>query len=137
MSSIITISQPPSDPGNRLGEASTPEMTFGPVEIMDDEEGGFTYSRKPDTDMTTATDVESSPTGSGEIVDARLESLKKLQGDPPPVLDRSGKVPPAKPEKLKAKTSWTRAEIGIPEAVIVLKEERARSVICWYWMFGD
>jgi hypothetical protein len=84
MSSIITISQPPSDPGNRTGEASIPVMTFGPVEVTGDEDDEVMYSRKTDTDVTTASDVESSPTCPDAIADARLDSLKKLQGDSNP-----------------------------------------------------
>ena len=129
MSSIITISQPPSDPGNRAGETSTPIVTFGPVDVTDDEGDELVYSRKTDTDITTATDVETSPTSSDAIADARLDSLKKLQGNPTPVPGESKTASPAKSEKLKTQNSWTRVGQGIPEAVIVLREERVGSVI--------
>lgn len=101
-------------------------MTFGPVEVTSDEECELTYSRKTDTDVTTAIDVESSPTCPDAIADARLDSLKKLQGDPIPVPGESDGVSLAKSEKLKTQNSWTRVGNGIPEAVIVLKEERVR-----------
>ncbi|KAF9650639.1 hypothetical protein BDM02DRAFT_3259653 [Thelephora ganbajun] len=123
MSSIITISQPPSDPGNRTGEASIPVMTFAPVEATEGEDE-LIDSRKTDTDIT-ASDVESSQTCPGAIADARLDSLKKLQGDSKSLLNESNRSSPAKSEKFKAQDPWTRVGNGIPEAVIVLKEERA------------
>ena len=128
MSSIITISQPPSDPGNRTGEASIPVMTFVPVEITGDEDNEVTDSRKTDTDTTTASDVESSPTSPDAIADARLDSLKKLQGDLKSGPDEPNESSPAKSEKSKTQNPWTRLGNGIPEAVIVLKEERVCSV---------
>ena len=133
MSSIITISQPPSDPGNRTGEPSIPSVTFGPVEITGDEEEELVHSRKTDTDITTAVDIESSPTCPGLIADARLDSLKRLQGDSLPTPEESNEVSHAKSEKLKSKNSWTQVGNGIPEAVIVLKEERVcfETASCW------
>jgi len=127
MSSIITISQPPSDPGNRTGETSIPVMTFAPVEFGGDEDDEVLDPRKTDTDVTTASDVDSSPTSPDAIADARLDSLKRLQGDSQPHPDESDKSPPAKPEKLKTRDPWTKARSVTPEAVIVLKEERASS----------
>ena len=127
MSSIITISQPPSDPGNRTGEPSIPVMTFVPVEITGDEDDEVMDSRRTDTDITAASDVESSPTSPDAIADARLDSLKKLQGDSKPRLDEPDESPPVKAEKPKSQNSWTRIGNVIPEAVIVLKEERVRS----------
>lgn len=126
MSSIITISQPPSDPGNRTGEASIPVMTFGPVEVTDEEEEELMYSRKTDTDVTSAADVEAGPTYTDTIADARLDSLKKLQGSSKFVPDESDRSS-TKSEKLHTQTSWKRMGNGIPEAVIVLREERVRS----------
>jgi len=82
------------------------------------------YSRKTDTDIT-ATDVESSPTCPDAIAGARLDSLKKLQGDSMNIPDEFIKSSLAKTEKLKAHEPWTRVGNGIPEAVIILKEERA------------
>ena len=102
-------------------------MTFGPVEDTGDEEEESIYSRKTDTDITTAIDVESSPICADVIADARLDSLKKLQGDSVLVPDESKEVTPVKSEKLKTQNSWTRVGSGVPEAVIVLKEERVRS----------
>jgi len=127
MSSIITISQPPSDPGNRTGETSIPVMTFAPVELGGDEDEKVLDSRKTDTDTTTASDMESSPTRPDAIADARLDSLKKLQGDSQPRSNESDKWSLAKSDKLKIQNPWTRVGNVIPEAVIVLKEERVSS----------
>ena len=132
MSSIITISQPPSDPGNRMGEASIPVMTFVPVEITGDEEDEVIDPRKTDTDTTTASDAGSSPTSPDAIADARLDSLKKLQGDSKSRPDEPDESSPARSEKLKTQNPWTRIGNVIPEAVIVLKEERVCSVISYY-----
>ena len=128
MSSIITISQPPSDPGNRTGETSTPVMTFAPVDFSNDEDHQALDSRKTDTDIAAASDVESSPICPDAIADARLDSLKKLQGDLKSGPDEPNESSPAKSEKSKTQNPWTRLGNGIPEAVIVLKEERVRSV---------
>ena len=102
-------------------------MTFGPVELSGDEDEEVVDSRKTDTDITTASDVESSPTRPDAIADARLDSLKKLQGDSQPRLNEFDEPPLVKPEKSKTHDPWTRARNVIPEAVIVLKEERVRS----------
>ena len=102
-------------------------MTFGPVEVTGDEEDELIFSRKTDTDITTAIDIESSPTCSDAIADARLDSLKKLQGYSMPVPDESSEVSLAKSEKLNTQNSRATVGNGIPEAVIVLKEERVRS----------
>lgn len=130
MSSIITISQPPSDPGNRTGEPSIPVMTFVPVEFTSDEDDEVMDPRKTDTDVTVASEMESSPTSPDAIADARLDSLKKLQGDSKPRPSESDESS-AKLEKPKIQHSWTKIGNVIPEAVIVLKEERVRSAISW------
>ena len=111
-------------------------MTFRPIEVDNDEEDEMVYSRKTDTDIT-ATDVESSPTCPDAIAGARLDSLKKLQGDSINVPDEFNKSSPPKTEKLKVHEPWTRVGNGIPEAVIILKEERVRSANSWRWKSND
>jgi hypothetical protein len=111
-------------------------MTFGPVEVDEDDEDELLYSRKTDTDIT-ATDVESSPTCPDAIAGARLDSLKKLQGNSMMVLDELNKSSPPKTDKLKAQDPWTRVGNGIPEAVIILKEERVRPANSWRWKSND
>lgn len=101
-------------------------MTFAPVELGGDEDDQELDSRKPDTDITTASDAESSPTSSDAVADARLDSLKKLQGDPQSRANGSDKPHAAKSEKLRTQNPWTRLGNVIPEAVVVLKEERVR-----------
>lgn len=103
-------------------------MTFVPVEITGDEDDEVMDPRKTDTDTTTASDVECSPTSPDAIADARLDSLKKLQGDSQSRPDEPNELSPAKSEKSKTQNPWTRIGNGIPEAVIVLKEERVCSV---------
>jgi hypothetical protein len=107
-------------------------MTFGPVEVDDDDEDELLYSRKTDTDIT-ATDVESSPTCPDAIAGARLDSLKKLQGNSMMVPDELNKSSPAKTDKSKVQDPRTRVGNGIPEAVIILKEERVRPANSWHW----
>ena len=102
-------------------------MTFVPVEVSGDEDDEVMDPRKTDTDTTTASDVESSPTSPDAIADARLDSLKKLQGDSKTCPDEPNESPSAKSEKSKAQNPWTRIGNVMPEAVIVLKEERVRS----------
>ena len=108
-------------------------MTFAPVEFGGGEDDEASDSRKTDTDITAASDGESSPTSPDAIADARLDSLKKLQGDPQPRPNWSGKQPTAEPDKLETQNPRTTIGNVIPEAVIVLKEERVRSMVPRYF----
>lgn len=117
MSSVITISQPPSIPGGKLVPEVPTEMTFAPMD--------------PDTeDLESAPEVKSD----GENSDleattaqqakerARNGSLAKLQGTSssshPDDNQTIKKLPPAQA------TVRRRVKNG-PDAVVVLKEEKA------------
>ena len=108
-------------------------MTFAPVEFGGDEDDEVSDSRKTDTDITVASDGESSPTSPDAIADARLDSLKRLQGDLQSRLDGSDKQPTAESEKLETQNPRTTIGKMIPEAVIVLKEERVRPTALRYF----
>jgi len=112
-------------------------MTFVPVEATGDEDDEVEDPRKTDTDTTTASDVESSPTSSEAIAGARLDSLKKLQGDSKSCPDEPNESSSAKSEKSKTQNPWTRIGNVIPEAVIVLKEERVRSTTSHFWVHNS
>lgn len=114
MSSVITISQPPSIPGGKSIPEVPTEMTFAPMD--------------PDTeDLEAAVDVKSD----GESSDfeatteqakaqARNGSLAKLQGTSSSHPDENHivkKLPPAQA------TVRRRVKNG-PDAVVVLKEEK-------------
>ncbi|KAJ7188363.1 hypothetical protein C8R46DRAFT_1183865 [Mycena filopes] len=118
MSSIITISQPPSNPGDRSNHEAPTEMTFAP---MDDPE-----SSPDDTDsLRDAAESPTDDTDDAAKQDAKAqaidESLAKLQS-------RSRSSSSSNPSRVKAApapaTGKRRVKSG-PDAVIVLKEERA------------
>lgn len=104
-------------------------MTFAPVEFGRDEDDEASDSRKTDTDITAVSDGESSPTSPDAIADARLDSLKRLQGGPLPHPNGCDEQPTAESEKLETQNPRTTIGNTIPEAVIVLKEERVRSIV--------
>ncbi|KAJ7783040.1 hypothetical protein B0H16DRAFT_1495132 [Mycena metata] len=118
MSSIITISQPPSNPGDRSNHEAPTEMTFAP---MDD---------SPDDSDSLKEGVDSAPASEGEGTDPETEaarqdakaqaideSLAKLQS-------RSRSSSSTETNRVKVATIKRRVKSG-PDAVIVLKEERA------------
>ncbi|KAJ6593820.1 hypothetical protein B0H19DRAFT_1205248 [Mycena capillaripes] len=122
MSSIITISQPPSNPGDRSNhdlEAPT-EVTFAPMDP----------DNNPEDNDSVKNGGDSAPASEGEGSDGEAakqeakaqaidESLAKLQSRSRSSTNASRvKVPPAQA------TVKRRVKNG-PDAVIVLKEERA------------
>ncbi|KAG7446369.1 uncharacterized protein BT62DRAFT_931816 [Guyanagaster necrorhizus] len=121
MSSVITISQPPSIPGDRSKSDVPTEMTFSPMDSDPDAED---LDAIADVDLSKCEDS----TASSSAVElsrkeakarARDDSLAKLQGgspNPPEVRSVSKRVATVK----------RRPKNG-PDAVIVLKEERASS----------
>ncbi|KAJ2922317.1 hypothetical protein H1R20_g14767, partial [Candolleomyces eurysporus] len=126
ISSVITISQPPSDPAQKVAHETPPELTFAPIDSFD--------SEIEDLDVVTDTDDskvkdDSSDSDTAKAVH-RVTSLAKLEGQSSP--------PPGPPELLKspseellnkkispAKAKVARHSRNGPDAVIVLKEERA------------
>lgn len=131
MSSVITISQPPSVPGDRtrpMTDIST-EMTFAPMDpdLDSPELDIFTGSEAP-ANLNEDRDSQNTWTSESDVVTplpdqvarARDNSLAKLQGS-----DEKGEgirqrkrvsLEPSRPER-------PRLMHG-PDAVIVLKEER-------------
>ncbi|KAG5342923.1 hypothetical protein E4T56_gene16203 [Termitomyces sp. T112] len=131
MSSVITISQPPSVLGDRtksMTDAST-EMTFAPIgpdiesleldviaeqtsPVRDGEDGNFQNADSSESDVVAPL--------LDQVARARDNSLAKLQG-----LDekregsrqRKGSLEPSHPRRPPL--------VPVPDAVIVLKEERA------------
>lgn len=129
MSSVITISQPPSVPGDGRNEAPT-EMTFAPVEseteadietLNEESKDGSSTGSSNNNNIVESPTPHSPLTGShtpeptdSEIKKhARAASLAKLQSPTPP----SHRNNPRKDiGKRKLRSG--------PDAVIVLKEER-------------
>jgi hypothetical protein len=120
MSSIITISQPPSVPGDKSKTEAPTEMTFAPIEgDHDNDELNFSdaagvASESEDENYRKATNID--------------ESLKKLesgsQRDSKPSPDtHSRKSSGHKIPGLQA-TIKRRRKANRPDAVIVLKEEK-------------
>ncbi|KZV70082.1 hypothetical protein PENSPDRAFT_632169 [Peniophora sp. CONT] len=147
MNSVITISQPPSVPGQDYGSAETEIQFARPDEISSDEyfdadtttdEGG--ESAGEDVPGTSASNVtlrveeEEGEEGEKGKEAARLESLDKLEGGEK---DKDkGKEPAYKAKKKDTvKLSWKKGTTSaavrrlrksqVPSAVIVLKEEKA------------
>ena len=146
MSSVITISQPPTVPGDRSQSiiSAPPEMLFAPLEV--DEEPSGNSSVQGDGE-----DSSGSGNGGGPDVDQQDDeaneerkakalggSLAKLEGDATPVspLPSSGGFPLMTTEAEEAqsvlpdmKKSMNRFQSKrrrrtAPEGVIVLREER-------------
>jgi hypothetical protein len=156
MSSVITISQPPTIPGDKPSE---PEMVFAPVdpdlspdEFFDPEADDEAESDSSDADEVTSDSNNAvvikesaigpdSESGVGGASDGqqkkeadRLESLDKLQG--------CGMNKPEQVQKTATdavKVSWKRGTTGAavhrlrrsnaPTAVIVLKEEKVTHAV--------
>ncbi|KAJ7209502.1 hypothetical protein GGX14DRAFT_630425 [Mycena pura] len=127
MSSIITISQPPSNPGDRSNYEAPTEMIFAPMDPDNDVEDFDTPKEDAegskgggDIGPTTESDGSDNETTKKEAkAQAIDESLAKLQSKSNGPADASNvKVAPAQATVIRSVKSG-------PDAVIVLKEERA------------
>ena len=150
MSSVITISQPPIVPGDKTHPDAPTAMAFAPMDPEEELDIDVSDSSEPEViesshspTPTNAHGTESgarSEGGGGPTTPkrksreaARQESLEKLMrsavappGDAPRDLDKKGNQ--------IVKLSWKRANTSAkhhqvtsnPDAVIVLKEEKAR-----------
>ncbi|KAK0461356.1 uncharacterized protein EV420DRAFT_1266925 [Desarmillaria tabescens] len=125
MSSVITISQPPSIPGDRSKSDAPTEMTFSPMDSDPDAEDLDVIA---DTDLSKSEDSTASTNISSSAVElsrkeartrARDDSLAKLQGGSPTQSE-------IRSISKRVATVKRRPKNG-PDAVIVLKEERASS----------
>ncbi|KAF5370660.1 hypothetical protein D9758_001838 [Tetrapyrgos nigripes] len=137
MSSVITISQPPSIPGEKRIHETPTEMTFTPMEPDVDTEG---LEIVPDaeavkSDSAQSSDTEDSETGSPRTR-ARNTSLAKLEStssssttlQSPESESSSASVNASSFIKKQAKATVKRRPNHISDAVVavvVLKEERA------------
>ncbi|KAH9935702.1 uncharacterized protein B0H18DRAFT_976920 [Fomitopsis serialis] len=113
VSSVITISQPPTVPGRQSNIEDSPDMTFAPPDPDVDIE---------DLDLDGEPEIDPSP---GDKAKAREDSLSKLEN--------SGTSPssPRPPEGEKGKEKAIglkekrRRKDKKPDAIIILKEEKA------------
>ena len=116
MSSIITISQPPSVPGDKSITETPIEMTFAPLEGDHDE---------PSYSDTAAVTSESEDEACKKATNID-ESLRKLEaGSQPSPQTDDRKRSDYKIPGLQA-TTKRRKKSNKPDAVIVLKEEKVR-----------
>lgn len=124
MSSIITISQPPSVPGNH-GMSQTPTaMTFAPMEDEAVQEDLLDDSRTTDTDISPSSDGDASPSES-EQAKAREISFNKLEGaSSSDSSSQNSQTPSTKLATSTGSPFRKRFKLQFPEAVIVLKEEK-------------
>ena len=145
MSSVITISQPPSIPGDK-GINDIPKMTFAPMDpeldeadLASDSDTGPkseesldpSESETSEAEFVEHEDTTKSPVSSEEKAKERDNSLAQLLsgGQTAPTRKRSGKKkmrryvrPGAAGDELA--TVRQRPKANGPDAVIVLKEER-------------
>ena len=145
MSSVITISQPPSIPGDK-GINDIPKMTFAPMDpeldeadLASDSDTGAkseesldpSESETSEAEFVEHEDTTKSPVSSEEKAKERDNSLAQLLsgGQTAPTRKRSGKKkmrryvrPGAAGDELA--TVRQRPKANGPDAVIVLKEER-------------
>ncbi|EGN99744.1 hypothetical protein SERLA73DRAFT_179921 [Serpula lacrymans var. lacrymans S7.3] len=131
MSSVITISQPPSIPGDkRINEVAT-EMTFAPVDPDElDSPMDLEKLMKSESDASDAEDNEPITERDEDKVHARNSSLAKLQGADRTKSDKGKQKRSSLDENISAKKTLksNAKRRGKPtghDAVIVLKEERA------------
>lgn len=129
MSSVITISQPPSIPGDKKVQEKATAMTFAPMDPdMEHEDLEVVLendSAKGDGDSETGSESYDDDGDTAAKQEARAQainlSLEKLQsGARSTTSDGHLKVD----ESDKRKTSMRRRLKNGPDAVIVLKEER-------------
>jgi hypothetical protein len=124
MSSVITISQPPSVPGDKsINEART-EMTFAPMEFADCEGEELEIGVHSDSAQATSDNEDELGkkwTGLSPIE----ESLMKLESGRSKSRDDAKDEDKHSVKKAQATITRRRKENG-PDAVIVLKEERVR-----------
>lgn len=146
MNSVITISQPPSVPGQDHAHAETEIQFAKPEELSSDEyfdadtttdegEGESANESVKSSSITLRVDDEDEEEREKEREAARLESLDKLEGGGE---DKGKAKEPAYKAKKKdtVKLSWKKGTTGaavrrlrksqVPSAVIVLKEEKVR-----------
>ncbi|KDQ55859.1 hypothetical protein JAAARDRAFT_37287 [Jaapia argillacea MUCL 33604] len=126
MSSVITISQPPSIPGDENLTREAPEVLFTSAEDEGDHD-----QHVPDIDITPATESDGNDLEIkvSQKAQARENALGKLQGNETPreygasnearrdKPSSSDQLSPGKPRKRHMSTG--------PDAVVILKEEKA------------
>jgi hypothetical protein len=157
MSSVITISQPPSNPGDKDKQES-PGITFAPMEpepedmelAFDSDTGGKSEGGGPMASESDGSDAElisldeptKDPVSSEDKAKARDKSLAQLQSGPTaPTRKREGKKSKMKRYIGKTEedgfsttmiyqpTARGRQKASDSDAVIVLKEERVRIAV--------
>ncbi|KAH8828376.1 hypothetical protein DL96DRAFT_1602995 [Flagelloscypha sp. PMI_526] len=126
MSSVITISQPPSVPGQRSSRET--EMTFAPLEPeTDQDDSGADTDDSARSNPTSESEASDTDNPAGKVAakeKAREDSLAKLESassSPTTSLSLPITTSPSK----KAQARIKRRPRNGPDAVIVLKEERA------------
>lgn len=151
MSSVITISQPPSIPGDRSINEVPTEMVFAPIDVEPDSEEvddtSYTAVAKMESDGATTSDSENDNEHEGFDAEelkakARKSSLEKLESGSGKrssfgnAIEKGKQKASAKDAKLPPrKVSQAQATVKRPakacgsDAVIVLKEERVSMLI--------
>lgn len=134
ISSVITISQPPSDPAQGMAHETPPEMTITSIDSdLEAELDELEVGNDTDQGRSSGSEQESLPeTSDAESgtrktkKHARTRSLAKLEGQTSPLPPKSprSRLPGLGLSSAQAKITRGRPRNG-PDAVVVLKEERA------------
>ena len=132
VSSVITISQPPSVPGGKPAVDSHSEITFAPMDPdMDPDE----LELDVDINRSDASDSEAT---SEDKAKAREDSLNKLEMSTPgtpttpsgkgraPDIDGKTSSVPSSPTTMRSQKRQVKVKEKRPDAIIVLKEEKVR-----------
>jgi hypothetical protein len=136
MSSVITISQPPSIPGDKGTHPAPTEMTFAPMDHDLDAEDADACVDTVQSETSATSESDGSDMGFVTTTNAKVKavekSLARLQGtqncNPKQEEDKLSK---SKVHAAQA-TIHRRNKPDGPDAVVVLKEERVRCVSCLY-----
>lgn len=151
MSSVITISQPPIVPGDKMHPDAPTAMAFAPMDPdLDPEELDIDVSESSEPEVIessppTSADAHATESGEGGSCTAtpkrktheaaRQESLEKLSRNAAPQPGDAPRVAEKEKGHKILKLSWKRANASAkhhppvtnnPDAVIVLKEEKVR-----------
>ncbi|TFK75277.1 hypothetical protein BDN72DRAFT_758120 [Pluteus cervinus] len=123
MSSVITISQPPSVPGHKKASETITEMTFAPMDPDLDQD--IEVPKSPDSSDREEAEPDGEPDKARvEAINSALEKLQSGVGmapDPTDELDDVGSINTMSNRRATSKRRTKRKA----DAVIVLKEEKA------------
>lgn len=128
ISSVITISQPPTVPGDKSVQGLPTEMIFAPMDTNCEADD---FEATTETDKAEISENDSDTDSTREVAKARERdsSLAKLQGSEPEDQPVTHKIKAPNSDSLPIKITPAQATVkhrfkNGPDAVIKLQEER-------------